>query len=162
MASGVQTSTLYLMMASIVFFRADGCAGGMWGLRPQLEHVLADALKFLASQCLPHLWKPLGLFLFDVVLHVFYEDRGLRVESFVGRSHRDEFHHEQISHVMLLVGLQDVVLDVRDSLADCRIHTLVLDVGVHGQRFDDLGDDVCLRLRRVWTGFAEGVEQLLD
>jgi hypothetical protein len=63
---------------------------------------------------------------------------------------------------MFFVGLQYVVLEVGEQRADLGIHHLVLDVGVHGEQFDDLPGDLFFLLDRPVTGGLELPEQVAD
>ncbi len=93
---------------------------------------------------------------------VLDEDSGFGVEPLVTRLHRGQLHTQHIGHVMLLVGLKNVVLEVRQKFPHAWVHHLVLDVGVHGQQFDDLVDQSAFGLLRIVAGAFELGEELLD
>jgi hypothetical protein len=77
-------------------------------------------------------------------------------------SKRSSLGYKEVSNVMLLVGLEHVVLQVRQQLAHPRVHDLVLDVGVHGQQLDDLVDQVRLAGGVARFGALELAEEAAD
>ena len=62
--------------------------------------------------------------------------------------------------MVLLVGLEDVVLQVGQQLADPRVHHLVLDVGVHGQQLDHPIDELALARVGVLAGRSKSLNTL--
>src|SRR5689334_720897 len=127
-----------------------------------LQHPRAQVLQDLPAETLTDLGEPLLLLLVHVVPDVLDQDRGLGGEPLVLGLHRGELDHEHVGHVVLLVGLQDVVLQVREQLADLRVHHLVLEVGVHREELDHRVDELALGDVSVLTGLLEVVEYLAD
>jgi hypothetical protein len=72
-------------------------------------------------------------FLLDVVSDDLDQNSGLGVESLVVGAHRRQFTTQQVGDVVFFVRLQDVIFEIGQQFSDCRIHALVLDVGVHRQ-----------------------------
>ena len=97
-----------------------------------------------------------------MVAHVLDQDGRLGRESLGIRLHPDQFHDQDVGDVVLLIGLEHVVLELREELAHAGVHDLVLDVGVRGQELDHLLDEPTLLSVRVLAGLLEGVEGLLD
>ena len=108
------------------------------------EQLLADLLERGAPEALADLGEPVLLLLVHVVRDVLDEHRRLGVEALVVGLHRGQLHDQDVRDVVLLVGLQDVVLEVGEELAHPRVHDLVLDVGVHGEQLDDRVDELAL------------------
>src|SRR6266498_2205405 len=125
----------------------------------QLEHSVAEFLQLLAAEPGAHLGEPVLLLLVHVVRDALDQDHGLGVETVVVRPQGREFGTQHVGDVVLLVGLQHVLAQVGQQCADLRVHALVLDVGVHRQRLDDLVDDAGLTLRRALAGRLEPAEQ---
>src|SRR6266550_2164061 len=125
----------------------------------QLEHPVAEFLQLLAAEPGAHLGEPVLLLLVHVVRDALDQDDRLGVETVVVRAQCCEFGAQHVGYVVLLVGLQHVLAQVGQQCADLRIHALVLDVGVHRQRLDDLVDDAGSALRRALAGRLEPAEQ---
>jgi hypothetical protein len=64
--------------------------------------------------------------------------------------------------VVLLVGLQHVVLEVREQLSHARVHAFVLDVGVDRQQLEHLVDELAAAGVRLRAGALELAEQPSD
>ena len=64
--------------------------------------------------------------------------------------------------MVLLVGLENIVLELRQQPADLGIHDFVFQVGVDSQRLDDLRDDAALSLGSAFASLLELTEQALD
>src|SRR3954447_26917921 len=143
-------------------FQGARLGRGVWCLLPRSEHSLAELAELFAAERLTHLREPLAFLFLDVVLHTLDEHRRLGVEAIVVRVHREQLHTQHVRHVMLLVGLEDVVLDVRQQRADLRVHDLVLDVGVNRQQLDDLRDELTLAFGVIIARLLEVLEQLPD
>ena len=79
--------------------------------------------------------------------HVLDEHGGLGVEALGVGLHAGQLDDQEVGDVVLLVGLQDVLLEVGQQLADAGVHHLVLDVGVHREQLDDLVDELALARR---------------
>ena len=146
------------MTASIVFFSALGW-DGLRGAFFLASTISAPISCRLAAEALADLREPVLLLLVHVVPDVLDEHGGLGVEPLVVGLHRGELDDQHVGDVVLLVGLQDVVLEVRQQLADARVHHLVLDVGVHGEQLDDLVDELALGGVRVLAGLLEVAER---
>jgi hypothetical protein len=71
-------------------------------------------------------------------------------------------HAQHVGDVVVLVGLEDVVLDLGQPLADLGVHALVLQVRVHGERLHDALDEPALGLHRPVADVLELAEQLAD
>ena len=130
--------------------------------RTQLREIGAELLEGLAPETLTDLREPLLLLLLDVVPDVLDEDGRLGVEPLRIWLHPDQLHHQDVGDVVLLVGLQDVVLELGQERADAWVHDLVLEVGVDCQLLDDPVDEPALGREGLVPGLLEGSERLAD
>src|SRR6185312_743987 len=141
------------------------CGGLRRGARRLLlggQQLCAEVAELLAAEPVTYLREPAGLLLIDVMGDVLDEDGRFRVELFGFRTHCAELHAQQVGDMVLLVGLEDIVLEVRQQPAHLRIHDLVLDIGMHGQQLDHLRDQMTLLLRRILSSALKVAEDFLD